>query len=82
MQNGEVVGSDKEVDGVQVVLRALGKGAGTTYQAAGSRPPRAKEAFDVASLAFVFAATTMGVAGKCRGVCLPVVAAGATVPVA
>ena len=47
MLNGEVVGDDEEVDGIEVVLGVLGEGISLTHQATDAGPRGAKPAFDV-----------------------------------
>ena len=81
MLDGKVVGGDEEVDGVEVVFGALGKGVRPAYQATGPGPQRTKPTFDVVGFAFLFAARAVGSLGKRGGVGIPIVAAGRTMPV-
>ena len=80
MLDGEVVVGEEEGDGIEVVLRALGKGVRPTHQAAGSGPQAAKPAFDVAGLALGFGAAAVGADGKGCRVGFPLVAARGATP--
>ena len=80
--DGEVVGGDEEVDGVEVVLGALGEGVGFSHQAADPCPQRAKPAFHVVGFTFLLATSPVGSGGEGGHVGFPEVAARSTPPVA
>ena len=80
--DGEVVVGDEEVDGVEVMLGALGKGVSPAHQAAGSGPQSAEPTLDVAGFTLLFAAATMVSLWERGGVGIPEVAAGRTSTVA
>ena len=82
MEDGEVVGGDKQMDGVEVILGAFGEGVSAAHQAASSGPQNAKPAFDVVGFAFVFAAAAVGVFGESPHVSLPEIAARGATPLA
>lgn len=82
MEDGEVVGGEEEVDGVQVGLGVLREGASPAHQVAGPRPQGAEPTLHMAGFAFCFAATTVGSLRERGGISIPVVAAGGAVPVA
>ena len=64
--DGEIVGGDKKVNGIEVVLGALGKGVGAAHRAAEPGSQGAKPAFDVAGFASLLAAAAVG-SGRKRG---------------
>ena len=77
--NSEIVGGDKEVDGVEVVFGAFGEGVGSANQAADPCSQRAKPTFHVIGFSFLFATAAMGVGRKSRRISLPEVAAGSAI---
>ena len=77
----QIVGGDKEVDGIPVVLRALGEGVRPAHQAAQAGAQGAKPAFDVAGLARFLAAAAMGARREGGGIGFPEIAARGAAPV-
>ena len=67
---------DEEVDGVQVVLGALGEGERLAHEAAHALAQRAKPAFHVAGFSLPLGAAAMGARRKGGAVGSPKIAAG------
>ena len=82
MLDSEVVAGDEEVDGIEVVLGALGEGQGLADQAADPLAQRTKPTLDVAGFTVRLAAAAVGSRRERSGIGVPVVATGGTPPVA
>ena len=78
--DGQVVSDDEEVDGIEVVLGALGEGKRLSHQAADPLAQGAEPAFDVAGLALVLGAAAVRSGWKSGLVGAPKIAARGTTP--